>query len=75
MLVFFFKYLFKIIIIKSQRRNIPELGSTYGVIVSIVGNGHSDLNSNPGKVVCISLSTNTLGKHMNPTILPPAMGK
>ena len=24
---------------------------------------------------CISHSTNTLGKGMNPTILPPAMGK
>ena len=27
------------------------------------------------EAVCISLSTNTLGKGMNPTILPPAMGK
>ena len=25
--------------------------------------------------VCISQSTDTLGKGMNPTILPPAMGK
>ena len=24
---------------------------------------------------CISLCTNTLGKGMNPTILPPVMGK
>ena len=24
---------------------------------------------------CISLNTNTLGKAMNPIILPPAMGK
>ena len=27
------------------------------------------------KTVCISHSTNTLGKGMNPTILPSAMGK
>ena len=26
-------------------------------------------------VVCISHNTNTLGKGMNPIILPPAMGK
>ena len=27
------------------------------------------------EVVCISYSTNILGKGMNPTILPPAVGK
>ena len=27
------------------------------------------------EAVCILHSTNTLGKSMNPTILPPAMGK
>ena len=27
------------------------------------------------KADCISYSTNTLGKGMNPIILPPAMGK
>ena len=27
------------------------------------------------EAVCISDSTNTLGKGMNPTTLPPAMGK
>ena len=43
-----------------------------GVMVIIVGNGHGDMSSNPG---CISHSTNTLGKGMNPIILPPAMGK
>ena len=37
------------------------------VCVYIAGNGHSDMSSNP--------STNTLGKGMNPIILPPAMGK
>ena len=35
----------------------------------VVGDGHSDTRSNP------SHSTNTLGKGMNPIILPPAMGK
>ena len=39
-----------------------------------VGNGHGDTSSNPGQD-CISHSTNTLGKGMNPIILPPAMDK
>ena len=43
-------------------------------MVIIVENGHNDTNSNPGRD-CISCSTNTLGKGMNPIILPPAMGK
>ena len=38
-------------------------------MVIIVGNGHGD------ETDCISHSTNTLGKGMNPIILPPAMGK
>ena len=38
-----------------------------GVMVIVLGNGHGDTSSNPG--------TNTLGKGMNPIILPPAMGK
>ena len=41
----------------------------------ILGNGHSDTSSNPGKVNHITHSTNTFGKDMNPIILPPAMGK
>ena len=45
-----------------------------GVMVIIVGNGHGDTSSNP-EADCISHSTNTLGKGMNPIILPPAMGK
>ena len=44
----------------------------HGVMVIIVGNGHSDTSSNPH---CISHSTNTLGKGINPIILPSAMGK
>ena len=43
-----------------------------GVMVIVVGNGHGDTSS---KTDCISHSTDTLGKGMNPIILPPAMGK
>ena len=45
-----------------------------GVMVSVLGNGHGDTSSNPGRD-CISQSTNTLGKGMNPIILPTAMGQ
>ena len=55
-------------------RNMEILGDARGVMVIVVGNGHDDMNSNPGRD-CISHSTNTLGKGMNPIILPPAMGK
>ena len=50
-------------------------GGARGVMVIIVGNGHSDTSSNPGRVIAFSHSTNTLGKGMNPIILPPAMVK
>ena len=43
-------------------------------MVIVVGNGHSDTSSNLDGTDCISHSTNTLGKGMNPIILPPAMG-
>ena len=47
-----------------------------GVVVIVVGNGHGDTSSNPGPDwLHFSHSTNTLGKGMNPIILPPAMGK
>ena len=49
-------------------------GGTRGVVVIVVGNGHGDTSSNP-EWDCISQSTNTLGKGMNPITLPPAMGK
>ena len=39
-----------------------------GVMVIVVGNGHSEAD-------CISHSTNTPGRAMNPISLPPAMGK
>ena len=44
-------------------------------MVIVVGNGHGDTSSNPDEIDYISHSTNTLGKAMNPIILPPAMGK
>ena len=49
-------------------------GGARGVIVIVVGNSATrvqilDLTD------CISHSANTLGKGMNPIILPPAMGK
>ena len=48
-------------------------GGARGVVVIAVGNEHGDTSSNPGWdwLHC----TNTLGKGMNPIILPPAMGK
>ena len=46
-----------------------ESGGARGVMVIVVGIGHGDTSSNPGH------NTNTLGKGMNPIILPPAMGK
>ena len=66
------KILFKIIIYVSHK-NFRD-GGARGVMVIIVGNGHGDASSNPGRD-CISHRTNTLQKGMNPIILPPAMGK
>ena len=50
-------------------------GGACGVMVILVGNGHGDTSSNLDETDCISHSTNTLGKGMNPIILPPVMGK
>ena len=52
-----------------------RMGGVRGVMIIIVGNGHSDTSSNLDETDRISHSTNTLGKGMNPIILPPAMGK
>ena len=49
-------------------------GGARGVMVTVAGIGHGDTSSNPGQIA-FSHSTNTLGKGMNPIILPPAMGK
>ena len=45
-----------------------------GVIVKVIGNALVAPSSNPGHGNYISLSANTLGEGMNPT-LPPAMDK
>ena len=45
-----------------------------GVMVKVMGNGLVSQSSNPGCGNCISLSANTRGKGMNPT-LPPATDK
>ena len=50
-------------------------GAGRGVMVIVVGIGHDDTSSILDETDCISHSTNTLGKGMNPIILPPAMGK
>ena len=44
-------------------------------MVIVGGNEHGDTSSILGETDCISHSTKTLGKGMNPIILPPAMGK
>ena len=49
------------------------IGGARGVIVIVVGNEHGDTSSNPGRDWLHF--TNTLGKDMNPIILPLAMGK
>ena len=46
----------------------------HGVMVRVMENGLVAPSSNPVCDNCISLSANTLGKGINPT-LPPAMGK
>ena len=50
-------------------------GGARGVMVIVEGNGHGDTSSILDEADCISHSTNTLRKGMNPIILPPAMGK
>ena len=45
------------------------------MMVTVVGNKYGDQSSNLDKDVCNSRSANTLGKGMNPTILPLAKGK
>ena len=46
-----------------------------GVMVITVGNEHGAQVQILDETDCISHSTNTFGKGMNPIILPPAMGK
>ena len=63
-----------IVSITIKMRSIVRIfyGGACGVMVIVVGNEHGDTSSNHD---CISHITNTLGKGMNPIILPPAMGK
>ena len=50
-----------------------NLITVYSVMVFVVGNRHGGTSSNPHETDCISNSTNTLGKGMNPFILSPAI--
>ena len=51
--------------VKLKERELKDeyIGGARGVMVTVGGYGHGDTSSN------------TLGKGMNPIILPPAMGK
>ena len=48
---------------------VMVIGGARGIMVVVVGNGHGVVNSNLDETDCISHSTNTLGKGMNPIIL------
>ena len=63
--------------LNTSNRSIVNLSyRARGVMVIVVGNGHGDTSSNPGRdPLYFTNSTITLGKGMNPIILPPAMGK
>ena len=53
-----------------------DLGGARGVMVIVVGNKFGDMSSNLGRDwLYFTLYFHTLGKGMNPIILPPAMGK
>ena len=54
---------------------IISKGGACSVMITVVGNGHSNTSSNPDEANSIYHSTNTLGKGMNPIILPPAKDK
>ena len=55
---------------------IEILGGACDVMVIVVGNGHGDTSSNPGRDwLHFTWALIPLGKGMNSIILPPAMGK
>ena len=54
------------------RNSLDQWHGGRGVMVIVVGIEHDDILD---ETDCISHSTNTLEKGMNPIILPPAMGK
>ena len=53
---------------------VEACGGARGVMVIVVGNGYGDTSSNLDEADCISHSTHTLEKGINPNILPLAMG-
>ena len=55
--------------------SFPFYGGAHGVMVIVVGKDTAIRVQILDETDCISQSTNTLGKGMNPIILPPAMGK
>ena len=57
---------------KDTKLNIYHGACT--LIVTIIGNGNSKPTSNLDEAVCILHNTDILGKGMNLSILPPAMG-
>ena len=60
---------------KSKKLSSPS-GGACGVMVIVIGNGHGDTSSNPGREwLHFHIALIPLGKGMNPIILPPAMGK
>ena len=56
-------------------RVLELCGGARGVMVIVVENDTATRVQILDETDCISHSTNTLGKGMNPIILPPAMGK
>ncbi len=57
---------------KTSENKQDKDGGACGVMVIVIGNGRVQILD---ETDCISHSPNTLGKGMNPIILPPAMGK
>ena len=55
--------------------NMSKIGGARAVMVIVAGNVHGTRVQILDEIGCISHSTNTLGKGMNPIILHPAMGK
>ena len=52
-----------------------RFGGKLIVVIIITENGIGEPSSNPRQGVYISFHANALEKGMNPSVLPPAMGK
>ena len=65
-----FQTFYNLELFKSKVNKLTREGAD-DVTLSVVGSGVS----NPNEAVCISHNTDSFRKGMNPTILPPAMGK